>query len=63
MEVSKGFENYTRKRETKETKWTGQVARACFPFQQLLVLKYGSGAVKLPGLSRNGPQVSYSHQQ
>ena len=43
----------------KETKWTSLEVRTQLAFLENLISKYDTGPVKLPGLSRNGPPVSY----
>ena len=59
MGVSKTFESYIVKFSAKETKWTSLEARTHPSFLETLILKYDFGLVKLPGLSRNGPQGSF----
>ena len=53
----KSFENYTLKLLAKETKWTSLGVKKQPVFLESLISKYGFGPVKLPGLSRNGPQA------
>ena len=52
----KRFENCTVKLSVKETKWTSLEVRTHPTFLENLSSKYDFGPVKLPGLSRNGPQ-------
>ena len=52
----KRFENCTVKLSAKETKWTSLEVRTHPTFLETLISKYDFGPVKLPGLSRNGPQ-------
>ena len=47
------FENGAVKLSAKETKWTSLEVRIHPTFLETLILKYDSGPVKLPGLSRN----------
>ena len=53
----KRFEYYTVKLLAKETKWTFLEFRTHLTFLETLISKFDFGPVKLPGLSRNGPQV------
>ena len=53
----KSFEYYTVKLLAKETKWTLLEFRTHPTFLEILISKSDFGPVKLPGLSRNGPQV------
>ena len=55
----KSFENGTVKLLAKETKWTSLEVRTQHTFLDNLISKYDTGPVNLPGLSRNGPPVSY----
>ena len=57
----KSFENCTIKLSVRETKWTSLEVRTNPTFLETLISKYDFGPVKLPGLSRNGPQVSQVH--
>ena len=52
----KRFENCTVKLSAKEIKWTSLEVRTHPTFLENLISKYDFGPVKLPGLSRNGPQ-------
>ena len=45
------------KLSVNEAKLTGFWARNCATIQQVLILKFAFGPVKLSGLSRNGPQA------
>ena len=54
----KRFENGTVKLSAKETKWTLLEVKTHPTFLENLISKYDFGPVKLPGLSRNGPQGS-----
>ena len=54
----KRFENCTVKVSAKETKWTSLEVKTHPTFLENLISKYDFGPVKLPGLSRNGSQVS-----
>ena len=58
----KSFENYTVKLLVKETKWTSFGVRTHPTFLETLISKYDIRPVKLPGLSRNGPQDSTTSQ-
>ena len=51
------FENCTVKLSAKETKWTLLEVRTHPTILENLISKYDFGPVKLPGLSRNGPQA------
>ena len=53
----KSFENGIVKLLAKETKWASLEVRTQDTFLETLISKYDTGPVKLPGLSRNGPQV------
>ena len=55
----KSFENGTVKLLAKETKWASLEVRAQHTFLENLISKCDTGPVNLPGLSRNGPPVSY----
>ena len=55
----KSFENGTVKLLAKETKWASLEVRKQHTFLKNLISKYDTGPVTLPGLSRNGPPVSY----
>ena len=50
------FENCTVKLSAKETNWTSFEVRTHPTLLENLISKYDIGPVKLPGLSRNGPQ-------
>ena len=52
----KRFENCTVKLSAKETKWTSLDFKTHPTFLENLISKYDFGPVKLPVLSRNGPQ-------
>ena len=52
----KRFENCTVKLSAKETKWTSLEVKTLPTFLENFISKYDFGPVKLPGLSRNGPQ-------
>ena len=52
----KRFENCTVKLSAKETKWTSSEVRTRPTFLHTLISNSDTGPVKLPGLSRNGPQ-------
>ena len=52
----KRFENWTVKFSAKETKWTSLEVKTHLTFLENLISKYDFGPIKLPGLSRNGPQ-------
>ena len=52
----KRFENCTVKLSAKETKLTSLEVRTHPTILENLISKYDFGTVKLPGLSRNGPQ-------
>ena len=52
----KSFENGTVKLLAKETKWASLEVGTQHTFLETLISKYDTGRVKLPGLSRNGPQ-------
>ena len=52
----KRFENCIVKLSAKETKWTSLEVRTHPTFRENLISKYDFGPVKLPGVSRNGPQ-------
>ena len=54
----KSFGNGAVKLSAKETKWTSLEVRTNPTFLETSISKYVFGPVKLPGLSRNGPQVS-----
>ena len=54
----KRFENCTVKLSAKETKWTSLDFKTHPTFLENLISKYDFGPVKLPGLSRNGPQTT-----
>ena len=56
----KSFENGTVKLLAKETKWASLEVRKQHTFLENLISKYDTGPVKLPGLSRNGPQERVS---
>ena len=53
----KRFENCAVKLLAKETKWTLSEERTRPSFLETLISKSDFGPVKLPGLSRNGPQA------
>ena len=55
------FENCTVKLSAKETNWTSFEVRTHPTLLENLISKYDIGPVKLPGLSRNGPQVRFSN--
>ena len=52
----KRFENCTVKFSAKETKWISLEVKTHPTFLKNLISKYDFRPVKLPGLSRNGPQ-------
>ena len=54
----KRFQNCTIKVSAKETKWTLLEVRTHPSFLEALISKSDSVPIKLPGLSRNGPQGS-----
>ena len=56
------FENGTVKLLAKETKWALLEVRTQHTFLENLISKYDFGPVKLPGLSRNGPQPGSCNQ-
>ena len=53
----KSFEYYRVKLLAKETKWTSLEFRTHPTLLEILISKSDFGPVKLPGLSRNVPQV------
>ena len=55
----KSFENCTVKLSAKELKWPSSEVRTHPTFLEISILKYYFGPVKLPGLSRSGPQVLF----
>ena len=55
----KRFENVTVKLSVKESKWTSLEAKTRHIFLDTLNSKHDFGPVKLSGLSKNGPPVSY----
>ena len=55
MGVSKVLKNVTVKVLAKETKWASLEVRTKHTFLKILISKYATGPVKLPGLLRNGP--------
>ena len=60
-ESFKGFDNYSVKLSAKKTKWTSFEVRTRSTFLEALISN-DSGPVKLPGLSRNGPQDRFVSQ-
>ena len=59
MGVFERFENCTVTFSVKETEWTLIDVRTHPTFLESLISKYDFGPVKLPGLSRNGPQIFF----
>ena len=55
----KSFENGTVKLLAEETKWASLEVGTQHTFLETLISKYDTGPVKLPGLSRNGPQAQW----
>ena len=58
----KSFEICTVKLAAKETKWTSLEVTKHPTFLETLMSKYDFGPVKLPGLSRNGPEEPVSRK-
>ena len=53
------FENDTMKLSANEAKLTALCTRNFSTIQKVLILKFAFGTERLPGLSRNGPLISY----
>ena len=59
----RGFNSFASsmiKLSVNETKWSSLLARTCALILDISIWKFDFGPEKLPGLSRNGPQVKFS---